>query len=152
MIFGSVKTYQDMNVWESLSTLPGLGPGWLAVYNLTLTSWAGEGVFLYQRHLIMQGCVLAAGTEMHGWVFQLQGVKLSSELESLNCWPENRPDRFASSLTFCWNTEQGTGGPGPGPVSTSTQRGVQRQGNISASLAAFLIWSDIWRSGWFRIH
>ena len=37
------------------------------------------------------------------------------------------------------NTEQGIGGPGPGPVGTSTQSGVQIQGNSSESLAAFLI-------------
>ena len=151
MIFGSIKTYQDMNVWERLSALPGLGlAGWQLIPWHHFLSWGR--MILFQKHLIMQGCVLAAGTEMHGWVFQLQGVELSSEVESLKYWPENRPDRFASPLTFYWNTEQGTGGPGPGPVGTSTQRGVQIQGNISASLAAFLIWSGIRGLGDFRIH
>ena len=46
MIFGSIKTYQDMNVWERLSALPGLRPGWLATDTLTLLSEMGQDVFV----------------------------------------------------------------------------------------------------------
>ena len=54
---------------------------------------------------------------------------------------------FLFDTLFHQNTERGTGGPGPGPVGTSTQSGVQIQGNISVSLAVFLIWSGILGSG-----
>ena len=85
MIFGSIKTQQRKNIWESLSDLSR--PDRQAV-TLTATSWAGAGVFLSQRHLIMQGCVLAAGTEIHGWVCQLQGaqVQLGAKVTKLFYW------------------------------------------------------------------
>ena len=42
----------------------------------------------------MQGCVLAAGTEIHGESVSSKEVKFSSERESLNCFLENRSDIF----------------------------------------------------------
>ena len=47
MIFGSIKKYQDMNVWERVSALPGLGPaGWLEVDTLTPLCELGQDVFV----------------------------------------------------------------------------------------------------------
>ena len=46
MVFGSIKTYQDMNIWERLSALPGLRPGWLAVDTLTPLYELGKDDFV----------------------------------------------------------------------------------------------------------
>ena len=51
------------------------GKGYLLYQDLGLVGWQlipshyflrWGRMFLFQRHLIMQACVLAAGTEMHG--------------------------------------------------------------------------------------
>ena len=65
MILVSIKAYKEMNVWESLSLYQRVGlAGWQVTPWQHFLSWAG--VFLSQRHLVMQGCVLAAGTEIQG--------------------------------------------------------------------------------------
>ena len=53
--------------------LPESELGTLATDTLTTTSCAGAGEFVSQRHLIMQGCVWAAGTEIKSGVHHLQG-------------------------------------------------------------------------------
>ena len=150
MIFVSTKIYQEMNIWGRLSTPPETGLGRLAVGTLTTTSWAGAGAFLCQRHLVMQAVSCLLAQRYRAESVSSKELKFSPEQRSLNCSPENRSDMFRFSLISLCNTEWGTGGPGPGPVGTSTQSDVQIQGNISESLAVFLIWSGIWGSGWLQ--
>ena len=99
----------------------------------------------------MQGCVLAAGTEIHSWVCQLQGaqIQLRVKVTKLFCW-ESIWHIFSSTNLSAVILNEELGALAQGLLGTSTQSGVQSQGNISESLAAFLIWSGIWGSGWLQ--
>ena len=98
-----------MNVWERLSALPGLGLGWLAVDTLTPTSWAGEECFCTRGTWSCRAVSWLLAQRHTAESVRSKELKLSSERASLNCWPEHQLDRFASPLTFWWNTEWGTG-------------------------------------------
>ena len=77
---------------------------------LTATSWAGAGEFLSQRHVIMQGCVWAAGAEIRGWVRQRQGAQaqLRARVSELFCWESIRELCFSSHfLPVILNEEPG---------------------------------------------
>ena len=72
MTLVSINTFQDVNVWGSLLLYLRLGlAGWQLTHGHHFLSW-GRSVFVPEAP-DQQGCVLAAGTEIHGPVCQLQG-------------------------------------------------------------------------------
>ena len=98
MILVSIKAYKEMNVRESLSLYQRLAlAGWQLTPWQHFLSWGR--VFLSQRHLVMQGCVLAAGTENRTEPVSSKVLKFSSERKSLNSFRENRSDMFPFSPT-----------------------------------------------------